>query len=163
VARRGLTRRSAPGSVATDPGAEVHFQLSYFSFITLTTVGYGDITPTGNPVRSPSVAEAVTGQFYLAVLVAELIGKRVAQAPSGNAPRPNERPNRTFGCPGREGRSGRIGVAVAASLRPDRKCRRLSKCRPLPTDIRVCPACPKEPDVRGDPPVLDGLWRRSLS
>jgi hypothetical protein len=66
--------------------AETHFRLTYFSFITLATVGYGDITPTGDTARSLAVMEAVTGQFYLAVLVAELIGKRVAQALSGHAP-----------------------------------------------------------------------------
>ena len=52
-------------------------------------MGYGDITPTGDTARSLSVVEAVTGQFYLAVLVAELIGKRVAQALTGN-PAPPE-------------------------------------------------------------------------
>jgi hypothetical protein len=68
--------------------AGTHFRLTYFSFITLATVGYGDITPTGDTARALAVVEAVTGQFYLAVLVAELIGKRVAHALSGNAPPP---------------------------------------------------------------------------
>jgi hypothetical protein len=60
--------------------AETHFLLTYFSFLTLTTVGYGDITPVGAAARSLALVEAVIGQFYLAVLVAELVGKRVAQA-----------------------------------------------------------------------------------
>jgi hypothetical protein len=55
------------------------FLLVYFSFITLTTVGYGDLTPTSEAARGLAVVEAVIGQFYLAVLIAELIGKRVAQ------------------------------------------------------------------------------------
>jgi voltage-gated potassium channel len=57
-----------------------HFLLSYFSFITLTTVGYGDVVPARATARALAVVEAILGQFYIAVLLAELIGKRVAQA-----------------------------------------------------------------------------------
>jgi hypothetical protein len=57
-----------------------HFVLSYFSFVTLTSVGYGDITPASGPVRSLAVVEAIIGQFYIAVLIGELVGKRVSQA-----------------------------------------------------------------------------------
>jgi hypothetical protein len=56
------------------------FLLSYFSFITLTTVGYGDIVPTSASARSVAVVEAILGQFYIAVLLAQLIGMRVAHA-----------------------------------------------------------------------------------
>jgi hypothetical protein len=59
-----------------------HLLLTYFSFITLTTVGYGDITPGTGVVRSLAVVEAIVGQFYIAVLIGELIGKRVSQAMS---------------------------------------------------------------------------------
>jgi voltage-gated potassium channel len=58
----------------------VHFRLSYFSFVTLTTVGYGDITPAKEAARGLAVVEAMIGQFYIAVLLGELIGKRVSQA-----------------------------------------------------------------------------------
>src|SRR5204863_7015600 len=51
-----------------------HFLLVYFSFVTLTTVGYGDITPASEATRGLAVVEAVIGQFYLAVLIGELIG-----------------------------------------------------------------------------------------
>lgn len=57
-----------------------HFMLTYYSIITLTTVGYGDIYPSTGATRSLAMIEAVTGQFYIAVLVAELIGKRVSQS-----------------------------------------------------------------------------------
>ncbi len=57
-----------------------HFLFTYFSFATLTTVGFGDITPAREMARGLAVVEAVLGQFYIAVLVAELIGKRVSQA-----------------------------------------------------------------------------------
>jgi len=56
-----------------------HFLLVYFSYVTLATVGYGDITPAADAARGLAVVEAITGQFYIAVLVAVLIGKRVSQ------------------------------------------------------------------------------------
>jgi hypothetical protein len=58
----------------------MHAVLTYFSLVTLTSVGYGDITPGTSATRSLAVVEAVLGQFYIAVFMAELIGKRVAQA-----------------------------------------------------------------------------------
>lgn len=54
--------------------------LSYYSFITLATVGYGDVTPITPLARTLAWTEAITGQFYLAVLVAGLVGFKVAQA-----------------------------------------------------------------------------------
>jgi voltage-gated potassium channel len=56
--------------------------LSYFSCCTLMTVGYGDITPLRPIARTLSVLEAMTGQLYLAVLVAALVGAKVAQMSS---------------------------------------------------------------------------------
>jgi voltage-gated potassium channel len=53
---------------------------SYYSFITLATVGYGDVTPTTPLARTLAWMEAVTGQFYLAILVAGLVGFKVTQA-----------------------------------------------------------------------------------
>lgn len=55
------------------------FQMWYFSMVTLTTLGYGDITPTSMLARVFVVLEAIMGQFYLAVLIANLIGRRIAQ------------------------------------------------------------------------------------
>ena len=49
-------------------------QYLYFSFTTLTTLGYGDITPLTNPARMMTSIQAMTGQFYIAILVARLIG-----------------------------------------------------------------------------------------
>lgn len=49
--------------------------LLYFSFVTLTTLGYGDITPVSPLARAWSGAEAMTGTVYLAVLVAHLVGR----------------------------------------------------------------------------------------
>ena len=47
---------------------------TYFSFVTLTTLGYGDISPARPIAEVIVVLEAVTGMFYLAVIVASLIG-----------------------------------------------------------------------------------------
>jgi len=52
---------------------------SYYSFVTLTTLGYGDITPITAPARSLSLLEAIMGQLYIAVLIARLVGIHVAQ------------------------------------------------------------------------------------
>ena len=45
----------------------------YYSFVTITTLGYGDITPVTETARSLSLAEAIVGQFYIAVVVASLV------------------------------------------------------------------------------------------
>ena len=52
----------------------------YFSFVTITTLGYGDISPVSEFARSLAVVEAITGQIYLAVVIARLVGM---QASSG--------------------------------------------------------------------------------
>ncbi len=50
----------------------------YFSFVTITTLGYGDITPLTQTARSLSFAEAIVGQFYIAVLVAGLVSAYIS-------------------------------------------------------------------------------------
>ncbi len=52
----------------------------YYSLVTLTTLGYGDITPTAPVARMLSAMEAFIGPVYLAVLVARLVGIQVAQS-----------------------------------------------------------------------------------
>jgi voltage-gated potassium channel len=54
--------------------------LTYFSFMTLTTVGYGDVLPASGSARAAVIVEAVLGHFYLAVLVARLVGLHIADA-----------------------------------------------------------------------------------
>ena len=64
-----------PGSLAElDP-----FSYVYFSFVTMTTLGYGDISPASDPARALVMTQAITGQIYLAVLVARLVGTNIAQ------------------------------------------------------------------------------------
>lgn len=47
--------------------------LTYYSFVTLTTLGYGDVTPVSVTARTFAWIEAASGQFYLAVIVAGLV------------------------------------------------------------------------------------------
>lgn len=51
----------------------------YFSFVTLATLGYGDIVPLTPTARGLAISEAVIGQLYLAVLVARLVGAGVTK------------------------------------------------------------------------------------
>ena len=64
-----------PGSLtgARTAGALGLADAVYFSFVTLATLGYGDIVPASLGARSLAVLEAVFGQLYLAVLVARLV------------------------------------------------------------------------------------------
>ena len=50
----------------------------YFSFVTLTTVGYGDITPVATSARSLAMLEALTGQLYPAIIIARLVSLQTA-------------------------------------------------------------------------------------
>jgi hypothetical protein len=61
--------------------------LQYFSFTTLTTLGYGDFTAAGSLGRALAVLEALAGQVFLATLVARLVS---AYAGSRRRPPPGE-------------------------------------------------------------------------
>jgi len=76
----GSFRVSASEGMEVTVAAPGRGDLSYFSFITLATVGYGDVTPTTPLARTLAWIEAIVGQFYLAVLVAGLVGFKVTQA-----------------------------------------------------------------------------------
>src|SRR5213083_2962491 len=54
----------------------------YFSFITLSTVGYGDITPVSKVARMLAAMEAMTGLLYVAVLIARLVSLYSAPGPA---------------------------------------------------------------------------------
>ena len=56
----------------------------YFSFVTLTTLGYGDITPVNTFARSLAFMEAAMGQIYLTVLIASLVGVHISTYSKGN-------------------------------------------------------------------------------
>jgi ion channel len=74
-----LLAQITPGSfsfaLANAPDSRMDgFNAFYFSFGTLTTVGFGDITPISKVARTLAVMEAVTGTFYLAILISRLVG-----------------------------------------------------------------------------------------
>lgn len=66
----------SPGAI-THPGRLGDFardgRAIYFSFVTLTTLGYGDMSPVSEPARGLAIVEAVTGQLILVVLIARLV------------------------------------------------------------------------------------------
>jgi len=52
----------------------------YFSFVTQTTLGYGDVLPQTELARGLTIVQAITGQLYLAVMVARLVGLYASSA-----------------------------------------------------------------------------------
>lgn len=61
-------------------------QLYSFSLVTITTLGYGDVSPAQPWARVLATLEAIVGQLFLAVLVARLVGLQVGSSPGGTAP-----------------------------------------------------------------------------
>ncbi len=88
----GLTWGSAYELLAlTQPGAFAGSGIEvttsspwlYYSFVTLTTVGYGDISPVHSVARSLAMLEALTGQLYPAILLARLVSLEVESRKQG--------------------------------------------------------------------------------
>lgn len=76
-----LVERLFPGSVPALSGDHwrEHVQDAlYFSYVTLTTLGYGDISSTQPLARYLAYMQAIVGQFYVAIVVASLIGARMS-------------------------------------------------------------------------------------
>jgi voltage-gated potassium channel len=69
-----FSRSLATAGEPSPPSMDI---LTYYSFVTLTTVGYGDVNPISPVTRTFSWIEAVTGQFYLTVVVAGLVSMLV--------------------------------------------------------------------------------------
>lgn len=85
-----LVELAIPGSFSTPTGPlsfpddiDVKVHAMYFSFVTLTTLGYGDIFPSSSPAHFFAILESLSGQTYLTVLVARLVGLQIAT--SGNS------------------------------------------------------------------------------
>lgn len=67
-----------PGAVRFVPGLDAALgpsEVLYFSFVTLATVGYGDVYPVLPAARALCVAESVTGILYVAILIARFVGR----------------------------------------------------------------------------------------
>lgn len=72
-----------PGSFnAADKPLEDLWYFYYYSFVTLTTVGYGDIVAKTKPAQALTILEAIVGQLYLAILISRLVGLHSSQAVS---------------------------------------------------------------------------------
>jgi voltage-gated potassium channel Kch len=55
--------------------------LLYFSFVTLTTVGYGDVLPLSVLGKRLAIVEAAMGSIYMAVIVAMIVGRYMSMQP----------------------------------------------------------------------------------
>ncbi|MCZ6879158.1 MAG: ion channel [Acidobacteria bacterium] len=80
-----------PGSFRYGQGALTGAEMVYYSFVTLTTLGYGDIVPISPSVRALATLEALTGQLYLTVLVARLVGLQITHSIRGNRAKDQEK------------------------------------------------------------------------
>jgi hypothetical protein len=72
---------AGPAGASTMSG----FNAFYFSFMTLCTVGYGDITPLSKAARMLAVLEAIAGLFYVAVLISRLVAIYSSNPPASAA------------------------------------------------------------------------------
>lgn len=86
-----LLARHAPDafSIHTDPNDPVmmtNFNAMYFSFTTLSTVGFGDIVPVSKGARMLAFMEAITGMFYVAILISRLVSMYAPASKSNNQP-----------------------------------------------------------------------------
>lgn len=76
-----------PGSTPTMafPGVSqpAYYEFVYFSFVTMTTLGYGDVLPVSAATRSLALLIAISGQFYMTLLVALLVGKYLGNKKDG--------------------------------------------------------------------------------
>jgi hypothetical protein len=81
-----LERTWAGAFAIPGEGAQGHFSLAaaiYYSFVTLATLGYGDIVPRSEMARGLAILEAIAGQLYLAVLIARLVSLYVLEEGKG--------------------------------------------------------------------------------
>jgi voltage-gated potassium channel len=67
-----------PEWIAVGSAEVLRTEMLYFSLVTLATLGYGDILPSSPLTQMLAVVEAVIGQFFMAVLVAWLVGMFIA-------------------------------------------------------------------------------------
>lgn len=63
--------------IALATNTYLDFELIYFSFVTLTTLGYGDVVPLSTPAQTLSIILSISGQLYMTFLVAMLVGKYI--------------------------------------------------------------------------------------
>ncbi len=71
-----------PEAFAGNLGSYVPAGLRYYSYVTMTTLGYGDIAPVTKIARASAVFFSLVGQIYLAVVIALIVGKYVSNSDS---------------------------------------------------------------------------------
>jgi Ion channel len=124
----------------------------YFSFTTLTTLGYGDYTAAGSGGQAVAVMEALLGQVFLATLVARLVaafrGPRTPAAAGPTRPGRAARPGRAVGRPGRGPRP-----SFRRPRKPD------GRAQPLPPGRVAQPALGGQP---GQPGMRRGTTRSAV-
>lgn len=93
-----LVEQLRPGSLhvpvawVEGPGRTLRSTLVYFSFATLTTLGYGEIHPNDAAAGSLCAAEALVGQLYLAIMIARMVGLHTAGRTAADDVSPGEAP-----------------------------------------------------------------------
>jgi hypothetical protein len=80
------TSISVPPELVTTETVNSYWAI-YFSFTTLTTMGYGDITPQTSLTQSYAIMQAAIGQIFLAVIIARLIALQISHAADDRAQR----------------------------------------------------------------------------
>lgn len=73
-----VTTQFSPGTYYPHPA--ILSEAIYFSFVTLSTLGYGDWVPMLGPLKMLAAIEAILGQLYIAILIARLVGIHLIQA-----------------------------------------------------------------------------------
>ena len=79
-----LSPGSFTGLEALADNTALDLKFIYFSFVTLTTLGYGDVSPLTANAMTFASAEAIAGQLYLTILVARLVGLYIVRPQDGN-------------------------------------------------------------------------------
>jgi len=76
----GLVEAVYPGAFVRNVASGDRRDWIYYSFVTLTTTGYGDITPVHPVARTLAILEALVGQLYPAILIARLVSQDIMRS-----------------------------------------------------------------------------------
>jgi len=76
----GALATEVPGGIVDLHDQQGHF--TYLSLVTLSTLGYGDITPVSQQARMLAALEAIIGQLFIGVLIARLVGQQIRPKPN---------------------------------------------------------------------------------
>ena len=82
-----------PGSFRLPEGGDLDTQLLYFSLVTVTTVGYGDITPATSIAQMCAALEAALGTLYIAILIGRIVGQFTPGLERSNSVPPERMPS----------------------------------------------------------------------